>query len=372
MSRVLPPGNSILIVFKLLWSSRVFSENHIRLALPQPSCDKSCFWFSALLLKVSTAQPAAPASTGALAVFHTPGQRDHHTGQAWSCREPSLTQHHTPGLVKHGVEKPAPEPRFCQLGACHITMGFSPAWPPRPVTVLPGVSSWGNFGARPSHPAVLSLPQRRLCLCSAHIHLQTQTSRQTPHLPLPSRPLALHLENKLLESQLFSVSALLGSTEHFFTGVCLTPSHSCFSALPLRVDGLLSPLPNTVFSSPWGRFIPNTAQCPKVVKLVPKNGTWYEHPFGGISCSCLRVCFVSPSPRGTDLETRQALTLAHSAIHGPCIMPGHGGRCWANSTTRKNQLCPQEAPRPREGQTSKQADRQGGDSQRAPEPRSWH
>lgn len=176
-------------------------------------------------------------------------------------------------------------------------MGSSPAWPPRPVTVLPGVSSWGNFSARPSHPAVPSLPQRRLCSCSAHVHLQAQTSGQTPHLPLPSLPLALHLENKLLESQLFSVSALLGSTEHFSTGVCLPPSRSCFSALPLQMEALLSPPPNIVFSSPWGWFIPNTAQRPKVTKLVPKNGTWCEHPFGGISCSCVRVCFFQPKSK---------------------------------------------------------------------------
>lgn len=103
MSRVLPLGTSILIIFKLLWSSRVFSENHNRLALPQPSCDKSCFWFSALLPKASTAQPAAPASAGASAVFHTPGQGHHHTGQTWrslSRAFPDTAPHSRPGEAR--------------------------------------------------------------------------------------------------------------------------------------------------------------------------------------------------------------------------------------------------------------------------------
>lgn len=90
------------------------------------------------------------------------------------CPEPSLKQHHSPG-------KASGRARLRLPGAHHVTMrrqtaglllcdGSSRAWPRRPVTILPRVSSWGASGPgsaplllHPSPTPALHAQRTRLC-----------------------------------------------------------------------------------------------------------------------------------------------------------------------------------------------------------------
>lgn len=127
----------------------------------------------------------------------------------------------------------------------------------------------------------------------------------------------------------------------------------------------MSLLPNTLLPSPWVCLPPTQLSVTGSSRSSPRTESGVNAPLLG-SAADASGCSVLSSPRGTEAEAIQAPSCSPPVHESLTPEPGHHSRCWVNIPTRKNQQCPQEAPGPLGGQTSR--DTQSGQAGRGRRP----